>query len=73
MNNYGKAETVRSTGESNLTMREIASTVFRKVGNDLYEVTKTRDGEVVLGGRYSRLFVRTYVMSRLDVYIEGGR
>lgn len=52
---------------------EKASVIFKEVGdNDVYEVLKSRDGQLKLGGKYSRDFAEFYMQTNEDVVFLYG-
>lgn len=67
MNNYGKCKGIGS----NRIMRETSNTVFKSIAEGVYRATKSRHGDLVIGGIYNDRFVRVYASRKPNVYIEG--
>lgn len=60
----------------NFTLVSMASTVFKPTeaeGGRIFEVTKTRKGGLVLGGKYTYDFVKVYAANNENVLIEEAR
>lgn len=46
--------------ERNRLLKGISATVFKRVGYGWYIAIKSRHGDVLIGGKYSRSFVEQY-------------
>jgi hypothetical protein len=52
---------------------EMAHVVFKEIdGGDMYEVLKSRDGQLSLGGKYSRDLVEFYAKTNENVLVLDG-
>jgi len=48
---------------------EFASTVFARLEDNSYVTQKNRNGDLIIGGKYSEQFVRIYSQANTDVVI----
>lgn len=56
---------------THIRLENHAAYVFRREPGDLFFCTKSRDGIVVVGGKYSEDFVRIFSQAKFDVIITN--